>query len=639
MIAVLFVLAVFFLVASFLLFQAQSERVVAANEEDFIVALGHVEAGLAWMERRVIDAPQLSLLLTGPDPSSTIDDHLPGLRDLSLTSTAQFTSSNEDTASAIVSRDFGDGSQTFEAFRVAGNGRVRGLVYVRVEDNFDDDPDDPTNNDPLTDTDGLVRVTVVSEYPVYVNASGVEVASNTGSRGKARRKLIATFGKDGDAMAAISSNGDIDIPGNMKLCGECGSIHANGDLSIGGGPSICKDATASGSYSGGGTIGGVSGGGHPPLPVPIINPYDDVFVPTIDVFDTSGDTWLPSGLRCPEPSPADPGSSKFFALVADDEKGRIYKAYWDFTNLRWNWRQIDNLDGGGNPKLDDCGRVEGVDPRFGLNDADAVNDGKEDEFYGFKGAELDWNGCGGSDASLSILANNDFSVGGHHNTSGGTSSSPRLPGGFAPNGSPDFVHGSRVEGKWDYGSDTIYSPLYGAVVWILGNVTIGGNPGDSSSVDFQCSGGAGCSSGSLPGGLWPVTVIAVGDIEMSGQSNLGPANPDAGYHFSLIAGRDLKLNGNPQEDTSACGSSCSTGVPSGIVGMAGIFAAHEQIAISGNPNIFGFMVAEDAIDCSGTVTGTAFNGDPQLFYDCNHPPNPWATPALTKRVWWEEDQD
>ena len=32
-------------------------------------------------------------------------------------------------------------------------------------------------------------------------------------------------------------------------------------------------------------------------------------------------------------------------------------------------------------------------------------------------------------------------------------------------------------------------------------------------------------------------------------------------------------------------------------------AAHEQIAISGNPNIFGFLVAEDALDCSSVVDG------------------------------------
>ena len=75
--------------------------------------------------------------------------------------------------------------------------------------------------------------------------------------------------------------------------------------------------------------------------------------------------------------------------------------------------------------------------------------------------------------------------------------------------------------------------------------------------------------------------------------------------------------------------------------MAGILAAHEQIAISGNPNIFGFLIAEDAVDCSDMVDGafvglTTVNGNPHIFYDCQHPPNPWAVAVDVERLSWQE---
>ena len=104
------------------------------------------------------------------------------------------------------------------------------------------------------------------------------------------------------------------------------------------------------------------------------------------------------------------------------------------------------------------------------------------------------------------------------------------------------------------------------------------------------------------------------------------------------------INGNPQEDSAACGGSpmCSTSTPAGIVDMAGIYAAHEQIQTSGNPNIFGFLVAENALDCSTTVDAqgariSEINGNPSIFYDCNNPPNPWNTLDLEVLSWQDLD--
>ena len=100
-------------------------------------------------------------MLDGPNDANTVDDHLLGLRDLSLTATSQFTGGNEATASAIVNRDFdGSGGKAYEAIRIVTGSDTRALVYVRIDDNYDDDPADPdTGNDPLTDQDDRLSAT------------------------------------------------------------------------------------------------------------------------------------------------------------------------------------------------------------------------------------------------------------------------------------------------------------------------------------------------------------------------------------------------------------------------------------------------------------------------------------------------
>jgi hypothetical protein len=409
------------------------------------------------------------------------------------------------------------------------------------------------------------------------------------------------------------------------------------------GGEVCKDATASGSYSSGGTVHGASGGGFPKVPVPDINPYDDLFVPTIATFDTSGDSTLPAGLRGPLGDSSDPGANKYFALVADGNKGSVYKAYW--KNNRWEWKKIDTL-ASTDIKLDDCGRTSS-DANYRAGAADDVSDQGSDEFYGWKGEKLEWDSCtscggGGEDKSWCAVAGNDFVKNGHYEYPGGAfQSSPVLPGNFAPDGTLDIPGHMAVKAgasKWDFSASKVYSPLYGAVLWVMGTAFISGNPGLTGSVDFECGSSAGCSTTSLPYGLWKVSIIATGDAQISGQANLGPANFDEDFYYQLISGRDIMLNGNPQESANACsGSTCGYSAPSNIAKMGGIYAAHEQIQISGNGNFFGFMIAEDAIDCNGTVTAPVeFNGDPNIFYDCNHPPNPWATTSAIAKADWHE---
>ena len=72
-----------------------------------------------------------------------------------------------------------------------------------------------------------------------------------------------------------------------------------------------------------------------------------------------------------------------------------------------------------------------------------------------------------------------------------------------------------------------------------------------------------------------------------------------------------------------------------------IYAAHEQIQISGNPSIHGQLLAEDAIDCSTTVDAqgkgiSTVNGNPRIQYDCGYPPNPWDQDGATRMISWQE---
>jgi len=429
----------------------------------------------------------------------------------------------------------------------------------------------------------------------------------------------------------------------MEICGACGSAHANWNLSTSGNPDICVDYTASGTYSGGGaTVGGNSGGGYPVYPIPVINPFDDVFVPDPNTFDTSGNMSLPAELRCPRASAGDPGANKYFALVGNtSNKGYVFKAYWDFGNDRWLWKKIDDIDVGADIEVDNCGRAPG-DANYGS----AVSDGGGDEFYGFKGTGTEetqsCNSCAsaGKDKSLCDIANNDFADNAYYIYPGGASQATiastglkALPGSFVPDTTADFVPTSSIKDggtKWDYSTDFVYSPMYNAVVFVYGNVYVGGNPGNSSS-GIYCKDSGCTGAGGVPLDTWQVSLISVGSIRISGNPSMSPANTAAGFWHLYIAGRDVYVSGNPGA-TQACASGCSTTSPSNVDTYAGIIAAHEQIQISGNPQILGFMLAENAIDCSAEVDGmgggfSTVNGNPQIYYDCNNPPNPWAQQA------------
>ena len=144
-----------------------------------------------------------------------------------------------------------------------------------------------------------------------------------------------------------------------------------------------------------------------------------------------------------------------------------------------------------------------------------------------------------------------------------------------PDGVLDVVPSAKANNSssWNNNSSTVSSPVFGAVLWVLGNVSFSGSVGVPGSVNFECGATAGCNPTVMPYGTFPVSIVALGNISLSGSSNVSPANPDAGYYYLFVSGRDLVVSGNTQEDTQACGGTCSVSSPSDIEKMASSNAA------------------------------------------------------------------
>lgn len=102
--------------------------------------------------------------------------------------------------------------------------------------------------------------------------------------------------------------------------------------------------------------------------------------------------------------------------------------------------------------------------------------------------------------------------------------------------------------------------------------------------------------------LWKTTLIATGDVVVTGNPTIGA---DANYtvHDSLfIAGRDVKIQGTPSN------------------GYNGLIAAHEQFDLSGTGTIVGLIIGENAEAVSSTVTSNTVTGNITLTYNCGSTP-------------------
>ena len=117
------------------------------------------------------------------------------------------------------------------------------------------------------------------------------------------------------------------------------------------------------------------------------------------------------------------------------------------------------------------------------------------------------------------------------------------------------------------------------MIYVEGNAVITGNPGEATTP-------------------WNVSLITEGSIEITGNVNAqtnsaGPATDN----LLFVAGGDIKVNGNSSQF------------------LQGILAAHEQVDISGTPNLTGTIVAEDAINNSTYATENIISGNMNINYN------------------------
>lgn len=149
-------------------------------------------------------------------------------------------------------------------------------------------------------------------------------------------------------------------------------------------------------------------------------------------------------------------------------------------------------------------------------------------------------------------------------------------------------------GRWSVSGGGL--PAEG-VFFVEGAVRIGASPGDDSDP-------------------WDVTLVALDSIAISGNPTMQPfvrGGSSKLRNTLLVSGNDVELSGSPANLYSG-----------------GIFA-HQQIKLTGNPRLQGFIVAEDgASTWSGDPAplcaspdnllcdphfGNAISGDPEIHYD------------------------
>ena len=134
---------------------------------------------------------------------------------------------------------------------------------------------------------------------------------------------------------------------------------------------------------------------------------------------------------------------------------------------------------------------------------------------------------------------------------------------------------------------------------------------------------------------WQVTLLVEGNIEISGNpvmknyegSTVGSlAVPEAVRKLLLIAGLDLKINGNATTENA--------GAPTEQY-FQGIMAAHEQVTISGNPTLGGVILAENAQNLSSTAKDNSISGNMRLIPggDLVYP---GVAPGKPSRVAWRD---
>jgi hypothetical protein len=157
-----------------------------------------------------------------------------------------------------------------------------------------------------------------------------------------------------------------------------------------------------------------------------------------------------------------------------------------------------------------------------------------------------------------------------------------------------YTGGGGPEGaKWDNSGNISYDGVY---YIYLGSAKISGNPGESEENPWEVTLFA---EGVGVGGSEPDCPHTGGDIEISGNAKI--RYNEKGLSLTFIAGRDLKISGNPGTN------------------YEGVFASHEQFDLSGNPTLNGVVIADDTCDSPASPVHQGqisfVGGNPSVTYD------------------------
>lgn len=114
------------------------------------------------------------------------------------------------------------------------------------------------------------------------------------------------------------------------------------------------------------------------------------------------------------------------------------------------------------------------------------------------------------------------------------------------------------------------------VFYVEGDASISGNPGS-------------------PGNPLQITIIATGNIEVSGNPDLRPRHPE----LMFVTDRDLKITGSLDQPLT----------------FEGQMLVREQLHLSGNPTLAGQILIENAPSVSNLVTDNTISGNASVTYN------------------------
>jgi Tfp pilus assembly protein PilX len=141
-------------------------------------------------------------------------------------------------------------------------------------------------------------------------------------------------------------------------------------------------------------------------------------------------------------------------------------------------------------------------------------------------------------------------------------------------------------------------------------------PGDLLTGDIYFMGDKGnlniLNSPGSNGNKWFVSIMTDGYLEISGNPYFSnykdPTDPEGFQNILFLSKTDISISGNYNSDNN----------------IQGIIAAREQIAIDGNPNIAGSVIAGGQDSTSDYVTSNSITGKPNIVFDGLV--TPWENP-------------